>query len=196
MFRFAKTKWHWACSLAAAIGFAAASFGCRSAAPLPSYGRVPEFQLTAQNSQPFDSRVLSGKIWVADFIFTNCPGPCPRMTSQMKQVLRATEDSPKVRFVSISVDPKRDTPDVLASYAQKFHADTSRWSFLTGPRDTIQHLSRNVFMLGDVDDTLQHSTRFVLVDGAANIRGFYDTSDPGSVPRLIGDIKSLLKQSA
>jgi len=183
-----------ACSLAAAIALAAISSACRSAPPLPSYGKVPEFQLTAQNSQPFDSRALNGNIWVADFIFTNCPGPCPRMTSQMKQVLRA-EDSPKVRFVSISVDPKRDTPEVLAAYARKFHADMNRWVFLTGPRDTIQHLSRNVFMLGDVDDTLQHSTRFVLVDGNSNIRGFYDTSDPGSIPKLIGDIKSLLKQS-
>ena len=118
------------------------------------------------------------------------------MTSQMKQVSRETDDSPKVRFVSISIDPKRDTPEVLASYARKFHADTNRWVFLTGPREQLQHLSRNVFMLGDVDDTLQHSTRFVLVDGTSKIRGFYDTSDPDSIPKLIGDIKSLLKESA
>jgi protein SCO1/2 len=117
------------------------------------------------------------------------------MTSQMKQVLRATGDLPDVRFVSISIDPKRDTPEVLASYAQKFHADTNRWAFLTGPRETIQRLSRNVFMLGDVDDTLQHSTRFVLVDGKSNIRGFYDTSDPESIRTLIHDIKSLRKEA-
>jgi protein SCO1/2 len=191
-------SWSWtgrACSLAAAIAFAAASSACRSASPLPSYGTVPEFQLTAQTSQPFNSRSLNGNIWVADFIFTNCAGPCPRMTSQMKTVQRATENSPNVRFVSISIDPKRDTPEVLAAYAGKFHADTNRWVFLTGPRDTIQHLSRNVFMLGDVDDTLQHSTRFVLVDGHSNIRGFYATSDPASIPKLIDDIKSLLKES-
>ena len=114
------------------------------------------------------------------------------MTSQMKQVQRATS----IQMVSISIDPKRDTPQVLAAYARKFHADTNRWVFLTGSRETIQRLSRNVFMLGDLDDTLQHSTRFVLVDGKARIRGFYDTSDPNSIPKLIGDIKSVLKETA
>jgi protein SCO1 len=118
------------------------------------------------------------------------------MTSQMKQVQRATEGIANVRFVSISIDPKRDTPEVLAAYAQKFHADTSRWVFLTGPRETIQKLSRNVFLLGGVDDTLQHSTRFVLVDRKSRIRGFYDTSEPDSIPKLIGDIKSVLKETA
>ncbi len=188
-------SWSWtgrACSFAAALA-ALATSACHSAPPLPTYSKVPEFQLTAQTGEPFDSRSFNGKIRVVDFIFTNCAGPCPRMTSQMKQVLKAV-DNPRVRFVSISIDPKRDTPEVLAAYARKFHADTARWVFLTGPRDRIQFLSRNVFMLGDVDDTLQHSTRFVLVDGKSNIRGFYDTSDPDSIPKLIGDIKSLLKE--
>src|SRR5438874_67709 len=128
-------SWSWtgrASSLAAAIAVAFSALACRSAPRLPSYGNVPEFQLTAQTAKPFDSASLNGHIWVVDFIFTNCPGPCPRMTSQMKQVLRATEDNPAVRFVSISIDPKRDTPEVLASYARKFHADTERWVFLTG----------------------------------------------------------------
>jgi protein SCO1/2 len=185
-------SWSLTARVCSAFALCLLSWACRHEPPLPTYGVVPEFHLTAQTSQPFDSRSLDGSVWVADFIFTNCPGPCPRMTSQMKQVQRATN----IRMVSISIDPKRDTPQVLAAYAQKFRADTTRWVFLTGPRETIQKLSRNVFLLGDVDDTLQHSTRFVLVDGKARIRGFYDTSDPDSIPKLIGDIKSVLKETA
>jgi len=185
-----------ASKLAAIVLAAISGFACRREPPLPSYASVPAFQLTAQTGAPFDSRSLDGRIWVTDFMFTSCAGPCPRMTSQMKQVAKATADNPDVRFVSISIDPKRDTPQVLAGYAEKFRVDTNRWVFLTGPRESIQHLSRNVFMLGDVDDTLQHSTRFVLVDRYGKIRGFYDTSDAESIPRLIGDIRSLSKERA
>lgn len=178
-------------SLGAVLASAVLLTACRRDPPLPVYGEVPPFQLIAQTDRPFDSRSLAGKVWVVDFIFTNCPGPCPRMTSQMKQVQRATANSEDVRMVSISIDPKRDTPAVLAAYAGKFRADTSRWVFLTGPHATIQKLSRHVFMLGDVDDSLMHSTRFVLVDRKSRIRGFYDTSDAESIPKLIKDVKSV-----
>ena len=184
-----------ACSAAACIGISLFASACHRAAPLPVYGSVPQFELTAQTGQPFDSRSLDGRVWVVDFIFTNCAGPCPRMTAQMKQVQRATAGKPDVRMVSISIDPKRDTPVVLAAFAQKFRADTTRWFFLTGPHKTIQNLSRNVFMLGDVDDTLQHSTRFVLVDRQRRIRGFYDTSDVQSIPTLLSGIQSVLKET-
>lgn len=184
-------SWSWTARACSVSALCLLSWACRQQPPLPAYGVVPEFHLTAQTAQPFDSRSLQGKVWVVDFIFTNCPGPCPRMTSQMKQVQRATD----IRLVSISIDPKRDTPEVLAAFAQKFHADLSRWVFLTGPRETIQHLSRNVFLLGDVDETLQHSTRFVLVDRKSRIRGFYETSGADSIPRLVADIKSLVKET-
>ncbi|MDQ2949786.1 MAG: SCO family protein, partial [Acidobacteriota bacterium] len=92
------------------------------AARLDNFGTVPEFQLTAQTGQPFDSKVLAGNIWVADFIFTNCPGPCPRMTSQMHQVQEAVFKMPDVRLISFTVDPARDTPPVLAAYAKQHHA--------------------------------------------------------------------------
>ena len=83
---------------------------------------VPEFHLTAQDGQPFDSHVLTGKIWVADFIYTTCPGPCPRMTSQMKEVQNAILKMPDVKLVSFTVDPERDTPAVLAAYAKSASA--------------------------------------------------------------------------
>ena len=158
---------------------------------LPDYGFVPAFRLTAQSGDAFDSRSLEGKIWVADFIFTNCPGPCPRMTSQMHQVQQAVVKMRDVRLVSFTVDPARDTPAVLAGYARVHHASPELWYFLTGPQAALNDLCRNVFKLGNVDGTLMHSTRFILIDRKSHIRGYYDTSESESIPHLVADIHVL-----
>jgi protein SCO1/2 len=162
---------------------------------LPSFGDVPHFQLTAQSGQVFDSAALKGKIWVADFIYTTCPGPCPRMTSQMRRVRKETAKLPDVSVVSFTVDPEHDTPAVLADYAKQYHAPDS-WFFLTGPRATLQLLCKDVFKLGNVDGSLLHSTRFVLIDRKAQIRGYYDTSEESAIPKLISDVEALEKEPA
>ncbi|HTS46394.1 MAG TPA: SCO family protein [Bryobacteraceae bacterium] len=161
---------------------------------LPVFFDVPEFHLTAQDGQPFDSKVLTGKIWVADFIYTTCPGPCPRMTSQMHEVQNATGQLADVKLVSFTVDPARDTPPVLAGYAQAHGATAGRWYFLTGPVPALQTLDRDVFKLGNLDASLQHSTRFVLVDRHSRIRGYYETSEPGAIPKLVDDIHALARE--
>jgi protein SCO1/2 len=171
---------------------ASALAGCSRRAPLPVYGVVPDFTLIAQTGAPFDSKALEGKVWVADFVFTRCPGPCPRMSSQMHQVETAFTGEPNVRFVSFTVDPARDTPDVLAAYAEHFQADPAKWFFLTGAMPDLNRLSRGAFMLGDIDGSLQHSTRFALVDGKSRIRGYYQTNEPEAIPNLIADVRRLL----
>ena len=172
-------------------------FACRTHTPVfPDYGAVPRFQLTAQDGQPFDSSILQGKIWVADFFFTSCPGPCPRMTSQMHQIQEAAWKMPDVRLVSFTVDPARDTPPQLTLYAATHHASPEHWYFLTGPQQTLDHLGFDVFKLTHVDGTLQHSTRFVLVDKRSHIRGYYDTSEPNSIPKLVADIHALGREPA
>jgi protein SCO1 len=166
------------------------------ASSLPVYFDVPEFQLTAQDGQPFDSKVLAGKIWVADFIYTNCPGPCPRMTSQMHEVQNAILKLPDVKLVSFTIDPARDTPQVLAAYAKTHGALPEHWYFLTGPPSTLQKLDRDTFKLGNVDATLEHSTRFVLVDRQSRIRGYYDTSESGAVRKVIENVYALARESS
>lgn len=161
---------------------------------LPVLFDVPEFRLTAQDGQSFDSKALAGKIWVADFIYTTCPGPCPRMSSQMHEVQAATEKIPDVKLVSFTVDPERDTPPVLAAYAKVHAAVPGRWFFLTGSEASLQTLDRDVFKLGNLDKTLQHSTRFVLVDRQSRIRGYYDTSEAGSIPKVIHDVEALARE--
>jgi len=161
---------------------------------LQVYYDVPEFQLTSQDGQPFDSKVLRGKIWVADFIYTTCPGPCPRMTSQMHEVQNAIEKMPDVKLVSFTVDPAHDTPAVLAAYAKVHGASAEHWYFLTGPAATLQQIDRDTFKLGNVDATLQHSTRFVLVDRQSRIRAYYDTSETDAIRRVIRDIFELARE--
>ena len=164
---------------------------CASPKPLPILGQFPPFQLTAQTGQPFDSQSLDGHIWVADFIYTTCPGPCPMMSSQMRRVQLSTAATPEVRLVSFTVDPQHDTPPILAAYAKHFTADHARWHFLTGEPRRLNDLGLAVFKLYSVDGSLIHSTRFVLVDGARRIRGYYlDT------PQLLHDIRQLEREKS
>ena len=179
--------------VAALLCLAASSCAWRTNA-LPVLFDVPEFRLTAQDGQPFDSKALAGQIWVADFIYTTCPGPCPRMSSQMHEVQSAVGALPDVKLVSFTVDPERDTPEVLAAYAKVHRATTGRWYFLTGPVSTLQTLDRDVFKLGNLDASLQHSTRFVLVDRQSRIRGYYETSEPGAISKIIDDIHALARE--
>jgi len=97
---------------------------------------------------------------------------------------------PDVKLVSFTVDPARDTPEALAAYAKLHRAS---WYFLTGPAETLQQLDRDTFKLGNVDASLQHSTRFVLVDRESRIRGYYDTSESRAVSRVIEDIYALAR---
>jgi protein SCO1 len=121
--------------------------GCAARAGLPSYSVVPDFTLTDSTGARFDSATqLHGLVWIADFIFTNCTGPCPRMSSQMHQVQTALSGVDGVRLVSYTVDPDRDTPQVLADYAKRFQAEPGRWFFLTGSPASLNALSRGAFM--------------------------------------------------
>jgi protein SCO1/2 len=165
--------------------------GCAQVKPLQILGEVPQFQLTAQTDQPFDSHTLDGHIWVADFIYTTCDGPCPMMSHQMRGIQNSTGGSPDVKLVSFTVDPAHDTPPVLAKYATHFKADPARWYFLTGEMERLNDLGVRAFKLNNVDGGMSHSTRFVLVDGKRRIRGYYLSSDDGFPRKLLHDIRQL-----
>jgi len=107
-----------------------------------SYGTVPEFVLLNQDGKNFGSAQLRGKIWIADFIYTTCPGPCPMISSRMSELQKPLEKT-DVHLVSFSVDPAKDTPQVLRGYAERLQAEPGRLDFLTGPQSTIYNLSRS-----------------------------------------------------
>src|SRR6185295_576676 len=108
---------------------------------IATYGQAPVFSLTNQNGQPFGSADLANKIWIADFIFTSCPGPCPIISSRMSELQKPLEKT-DVHLVSFTVDPDKDTPQVLRNYADRLSAKPDRWDFLTGKRSAIYDLSQ------------------------------------------------------
>src|SRR5437870_13535710 len=163
-----------------------------------SYGTVPEFVLVNQDGQNFGSAQLRGKIWIADFIYTTCPGPCPMISSRMSELQKPLEKT-DVQLVSFSVDPAKDTPQVLRGYAEKLQAEPGRWDFLTGPKSAIYKLSHDGFKLAvsdgsDAQGIPVHSTRMVLVDRHGQIRGYYDATEPEAVTKLLADTNHLREQ--
>jgi cytochrome oxidase Cu insertion factor (SCO1/SenC/PrrC family) len=163
-----------------------------------SYGTVPAFQLTNQNGEAFGSGQLAGKIWIADFVYTTCPGPCPMISSRMSELQKPLEKT-DVHLVSFSVDPDKDTPAVLRDYAAKLQAQPGRWDFLTGSKSTIYKLSHDGFKLAVSDGSNEqglpvHSTRMVLVDRRNQIRGYYDAMEPDAITKLVADTTHLLRE--
>jgi protein SCO1 len=185
MKRFNVGLWLGAAALCALLA------GCSKPPPLPVYWQLPAFQLTAQNGKPFGSQALEGDVWVADFIYTTCTSSCPRMSALMHSVQSAVSNLPDVKLVSITVDPAHDTPPVLADYARRYRAAPGRWFFLTGGRAELQAIYRNGFKLGDVNSSLAHSTRFMLVDRRLRVRGIYTTGDDGVILHVVRDIRAL-----
>ena len=113
---------------------------CTEQKPLSKHFELPKFTLTERSGQPFDSTSLRGKVWVADFFFTSCPGTCLMLSKRMREIHGSLAKDENVRFVSISTDPANDTPEVMTKYAEGLGAD-SRWAFVTGPHDAVFDLS-------------------------------------------------------
>jgi cytochrome oxidase Cu insertion factor (SCO1/SenC/PrrC family) len=171
-----------------------------SAMDVPILGSVPEFSLTEASGTTLRRTDLLGKVWIASFIFTRCGEACPLL---MQHEARLQPDLPlrdDLRLVSFSVDPEWDTPKVLTEYAHTFGADQSRWLFLTGDKKQVYHLTTDGFHLAvvDADPTKEmpilHSTKLVLVDRGGAIRGYYDSSDPAEMQKLIRDVRQVLAE--
>jgi protoheme IX farnesyltransferase len=166
--------------------------GCVSSG-LPELGQVPRFQFIAADGQPFDSAArLDGRVWVADFFFTSCQGPCPRMSSYMLRVQQATRQMPDVQLVSFTVDPANDTPARLAEYATRFKADPARWHFLTGAAAPLARIADAAFHLGGRGT--DHGTRFALVDRKGRIRAYYEIALADSFDQLMADLARLRRE--
>ena len=161
------------------------------AGKLPNYGVVPHFKMTDSQGRPFDSGELRGMVWVADFIYSNCPAACPMMTARMHSLSKRVAGEKDVRLVSISVDPQRDTPPVLNDFAHRFGGPTQQWIFLTGTPETVHLLAYQTFHMGDVLGKIEHSTKFVLVDKNGGIRGYYSSLNQDDIPTMLKDLSAL-----
>lgn len=162
--------------------------------PLPKLGPVPPFEFTEKSGQHFGLDQLKGKVSVVNFIFTNCEGPCPMMSSKMALLRNEFQNEGRVQFVSISVDPERDTLEALKEYAGRYQAEEGPWFFLRGPLDGVSNLLLNGFRLSSEELPVMHSTRFVLVDLDGEIRGYHDPLDPKGLTSLVKAINTLLRE--
>jgi cytochrome oxidase Cu insertion factor (SCO1/SenC/PrrC family) len=179
----------------------AASFllaaGCQHESKLPKLFPVPDTALVADSGRPVNLSEMKGHVTVYDFIFTNCAGTCPMMTATMRRLTAKVPKDADVRFVSISVDPARDTPAILHAYAQRVRND-DRWLFLTGERDAIVHLSVDGFKLaagggtGTPNESILHSAKFAVADKQGMIRDYYGAENDDSVEHVAGVVGDLL----
>ncbi|WP_066061288.1 SCO family protein [Neobacillus soli] len=159
---------------------------------------VKDFSATTQENKPFGLKDLKGKVWISDFIFTSCADVCPPMTSNMTKLQKKVNDEglKNVEFVSFSVDPAVDTPEVLTRYAKLFQVNFSNWTFLTGYSQAfIENYAAKTFktLVKKPEEGSQviHQTYLYLVDKEGNIKKSYNGFKDVPFDEIIHDIKAL-----
>lgn len=176
--------------------------GCNQAnkEPLPVIATVEvPYTFTNQDNRPVTQKMLSGKIYVADFFFTSCPTICPIMKSQMLRVYEKYKDDEQVVLLSHSIDPEHDTVEVLNEYGARLGIDPDRWHLVTGPKEEIYDTAYRYKLAAMEDENAPggfiHSGSFTLVDRQGRIRGYYQGTEEEAVDRLIGDIARLINEN-
>ena len=168
--------------------------------PIP----LPAFELTERGLDTVSLETLKGKVWIAQFIFTSCSGQCPGLTFSMFELHKEFKDVPELQFVSVTVDPERDSPERLRRFADEFEADKERWHFLTGDAEAVRTLVVDGFKLAlsentdpktSLDEPITHSGKFVLVDQRGRIRGYYGGKDNDDLDALRNDVKKVMKEA-
>lgn len=207
----------WAPRMAGPAGTSGSGAGAPS-----DYGSVPEFTLTERSGQPVGLRDLRGLVWVADFMYTQCPDTCPLQSAELARLQAEFVGSADLRLVSITLDPEHDTPAVLGRYARRFGAG-DHWFFLTGSRRQTFCLATRGFHLPVSDPRtppidcglalrlgpspawahegheplrILHGPRLTVVDREGRIRAYRQATDPDDRSELRRDLRALLASGA
>tara|TARA_B110000305_G_C19395528_1_gene617230 strand:+ start:385 stop:972 length:588 start_codon:yes stop_codon:yes gene_type:complete len=159
---------------------------------LPELGKLEGFSLTDSHNRAFMPENMEDKVWVANFMFSECEGFCPAMTNQMKEYTREFAENDQFNLVSISVDPKNDSPDDLAKYAENQKIEGDKWHFLTGDEKSIKETLEKSFKVGFPNNPNEHVNYIILVDKKQVVRGYYSLSDAKALKQLPSDISVLL----
>jgi len=162
------------------------------------YHTIPDFNFISQVGDTITRAAFYNKVYVADFFFTSCPSICPKVMKQMLRIYDHTSDNSKVKMVSHTIDPKRDTPEVLRLYASNLKIDHSRWYFLTGDKDELLDIADEYYVAAfedpDAPGGFDHSGKILLIDTKGHIRAFCDGTDPEDVDDFMKDIDILMKE--
>jgi protein SCO1/2 len=164
------------------------------------YHRIPDFKFLNQDSIYVTNNDLKDNIYISDFFFMSCPSICPIVKKQMLRVYEKYKNNDKVKLVSHTIDPKRDTPEKLKKYAQKLNIDDSKWMFLTGEKGEILDIADDYFVAAfedpDAPGGFDHSGKMILTDTNRHIRAFAEGTDPEDVDQFLLDIDKLLAEYA
>lgn len=168
--------------------------------PPDTVHHIAPFSFTDQNGDTITDKAVNGKIYVADFFFTACPGICPKLTKNLKMIQDAFVNDDDVILLSHSVMPDKDVPAVLKKYAVNYEVNDKRWHLLTGNRDSIYSIARKSYF-ADEDLGMQknssdflHTENILLIDRHKHIRGVYKGTSPAEMNNLITDIKILKEE--
>ena len=158
--------------------------------------KLDDFEFLERSGRRFRFDELKGEVWVASFFFSNCPGPCRLLNTQLAELQKQTADLP-VKVLSFSVDPANDTPERLQTYAAQFAADADRWLFLTGSPSEVQRLAREQFLVtaGTTgNDPVTHTERIVAVDAQGRMRGHFSVNTTADIQDLVRQLKQLIEE--
>ncbi len=178
------------------ISFILILSACQKDVEDPLNYKLNSFSYVDQNEQRYGLNELKGKVWIADFIFTSCETICPPMTANMSKLQQEIKKKgiKNVEFVSFSVDPENDKPDVLKTYINKFNADSSQWHLLTGyTQKEIESFAMNNFKIivqkPKSSDQVIHGTKFFLVDDKGIVKQEYEGVKQVPFEQIINDIQ-------
>jgi protein SCO1/2 len=161
------------------------------------YHQLQDFRLRDQNGEEVTLDNFDKSIFITGFFYTNCASVCELMLQNLSKVAANYKKNDMVKFVSITVDPDRDSVYALKAYSQKYEATDKQWQFLTGDTSTIYNLARNGFLVnavaGKADDFI-YSEQFMLVDTHKRIRGYYNGTSKEDMVRLNDEIKVLIAE--
>jgi len=155
------------------------------------YHKLPDFSLTDQLGKPVSLKTFDYKIFVVSFLYTHCSSVCNEVNKNMERLAHAYRNNKMVRFVTITVDPERDTPQALLAYAKPFKLSPEKWRFVTGDTTTIYNLVRNGFLVNAMKagDEFVFSDKMILIDADKRIRGYYTGTSLPEAMRLNDEIK-------
>ena len=163
------------------------------------YHTLPDFSFVNQFGKEVNQNFYNGKVYVADFFFTSCPGICPIMTEELQKVQEALKGlNEDVLILSHTVDPQADSTDALLAYGEEKGADFSTWNFVTGKKEKLYEMAQSYLVVANHDPSQKiefvHSDKLVLIDKENRIRGLYSGIETREVKQLIQDVKTLLKE--
>ena len=169
---------------------------------LPVLNKVQSFSFLDQNGERITNRDVEGKVYLAEFFFTTCPGICPKMNTNLRSVYEKYKNEKSFLILSHTVNPSTDSVGRLKHYADSLGVDASHWLFLTGGKDSLYLAARGSYLLDDpknnispINEQFIHTQFFALVDKKGQVRSIIDGLKKEELREMQKQIDELLLEN-